>query len=446
MPESVLEQVMHDFIEHKLDLLVSTNIIESGIDIPSANTLFVNHSDRFGLADLYQLRGRIGRFKETAHAYFFIPRGYLPTEEGKARLGAIRRFTALGSGFRIAMRDLEIRGAGNILGVEQHGTIQAIGFDLYLRLLRETIERLKFVIILSFVLLNLSFASYAETIGKIVAIVNDEVITQQELEEALRELPPGENQEGSSRRQVALERLIENSLILQKGKEAGMTVMPEELEEVIRRIKNRYTSKEAFEDALLDVGLSYKEFEHRHRDQLIVRKMMTKEVRAKSNVSPRETEDYYKNNLSDFQGPEAWKLSHILVRKRVPSKEDPEARRRARHLLKRLRKGEDFAFLATNYSEGPRSEEGGELGFVERRKLMKEIEQALSSLPVGGISNIVETPIGYNIFRVEERKQSVIQALQEVKGKIHDKLQKEKIKKRYEEWMGALKKDAYIKQ
>ena len=142
MPEHLLEQVMHDFIEHRLDLLVSTNIIESGIDIPTVNTLFVNHADRFGLSDLYQLRGRIGRFKEKAYAYFFVPKGYLPTEEGKARLNAIRRFTALGSGFRIAMRDLEIRGAGNILGTEQHGTIQAIGFDLYLRLLRETIARL----------------------------------------------------------------------------------------------------------------------------------------------------------------------------------------------------------------------------------------------------------------------------------------------------------------
>ena len=286
----------------------------------------------------------------------------------------------------------------------------------------------------------------AETIGKIVAIVNDEVITQQELEEALRELPMGEDREGGSRRQIALERLIENRLILQKGKEVGMTVAPEELDEVIRRIKNRYPSQKAFEDALLDAALSYKEFENRHRDQLIVRKMMTKEVRVKSNISPRETEDYYKSHLHEFQGPEAWKLSHILVGKHVPGKEDLEARRKARHLLKRLRKGEDFAFLAKNYSEGPRSEEGGELGFVERGKLMKEIEQALLSLPIGGISNIVETPIGYNIFRIEDRKQSVVQALQEVKGKIRDRLQQEKIKKRYEEWIAELKKEAYIQQ
>ncbi|MFH1858407.1 MAG: transcription-repair coupling factor [Candidatus Omnitrophota bacterium] len=142
MPEKSLEQVMCDFIDKKINFLVSTNIIESGIDIPSVNTLFINHAERFGLADLYQLRGRIGRFKETAYAYFFVPKGYLPTKEGEERLRVIRRFTALGSGFRIAMRDLEIRGAGNILGVEQHGCIQAIGFDLYLRLLREAIERL----------------------------------------------------------------------------------------------------------------------------------------------------------------------------------------------------------------------------------------------------------------------------------------------------------------
>jgi len=143
MPEGTLGQIMRDFIERRIDLLVSTSIIESGIDIPNVNTLFVNRSDLFGLSDLYQLRGRIGRFKESAHAYFFVPKGMIPTEKSQARLSAIRRFTALGSGFKIAMRDLELRGAGNILGTEQHGFIQAIGFDLYLRLLRETVARLK---------------------------------------------------------------------------------------------------------------------------------------------------------------------------------------------------------------------------------------------------------------------------------------------------------------
>ena len=143
MPERKLEEVMLQFISHRIDLLVSTTIIESGIDIPNVNTLFVNRADLFGLADLYQLRGRIGRFTREAFAYFFVPGGERVTEEGRTRLLALEQFTELGAGFKIAMRDLEMRGAGNILGTQQHGHVQAVGFDLYLRLLRETVERLQ---------------------------------------------------------------------------------------------------------------------------------------------------------------------------------------------------------------------------------------------------------------------------------------------------------------
>jgi transcription-repair coupling factor (superfamily II helicase) len=143
MPAAALESVMRGFLEKEIDCLVATNIIESGIDIPNVNTLFVNRSDLFGLADLYQLRGRIGRFTREAHAYFFVPKSSFLTEKSRSRLTTLEQFTELGAGFKIAMRDLEMRGAGNILGVQQHGHIQAIGFDLYLRLFRETVERMK---------------------------------------------------------------------------------------------------------------------------------------------------------------------------------------------------------------------------------------------------------------------------------------------------------------
>lgn len=142
MPERQLEEVMLGFIKGEIDVLIATTIVESGIDIPNANTLIVNRADRFGLADLYQLRGRVGRFKHKAHAYFFVPRGYLWTEDAKRRLKAIERFTQLGSGFKIAMEDLQIRGAGNLLGAQQHGFITAVGFDLYCRLLRETVSEI----------------------------------------------------------------------------------------------------------------------------------------------------------------------------------------------------------------------------------------------------------------------------------------------------------------
>jgi transcription-repair coupling factor (superfamily II helicase) len=143
MPEELLERVMLDFWDRNADVLVCTTIVESGLDVPSANTLVVERADMLGLAQLYQLRGRVGRSFERAFAYLFFPTQARMTEEAHERLEAISRFTALGSGYRIAMRDLEIRGAGNLLGAEQHGHIAAVGFDTYLRLLGEAVAEMK---------------------------------------------------------------------------------------------------------------------------------------------------------------------------------------------------------------------------------------------------------------------------------------------------------------
>ncbi|MDD5096925.1 MAG: transcription-repair coupling factor [Candidatus Omnitrophica bacterium] len=143
MPAKLLEKVMSDFINGEIDVLISTMIIESGIDIPNANTIIVNNAQMFGLSDLHQLRGRVGRFNRSAYAYFMIPQNALLEADAKKRLQAIESNSDLGSGFNIAMEDLEIRGAGNLLGQQQHGFIAAVGFDLYCRLLKEAIVNFK---------------------------------------------------------------------------------------------------------------------------------------------------------------------------------------------------------------------------------------------------------------------------------------------------------------
>jgi len=143
MPSKSLESVILDFIKGKIDILVCTMIIESGIDIPNVNTIIINNAHCFGLSDLHQLRGRVGRFDRPAYAYFMVPRKELLENEAKKRLAAIAEHTALGSGFKIAMEDLELRGAGNLLGLQQHGFIAAIGFDLYCRLLKEAISNFR---------------------------------------------------------------------------------------------------------------------------------------------------------------------------------------------------------------------------------------------------------------------------------------------------------------
>ncbi len=143
MKESELERIMYDFIQGEIDVLVSTTIIETGLDIPNANTMIIHDSDNMGLSQLYQLRGRVGRSNRNAYAFLMYRRDKVLREVAEKRLQAIREFTDLGSGFKIAMRDLEIRGAGNLLGKQQHGHMAAVGYDLYCKMLNEAVRTLK---------------------------------------------------------------------------------------------------------------------------------------------------------------------------------------------------------------------------------------------------------------------------------------------------------------
>jgi len=143
MDSDELEAIMAQFVAGKIDVLVCTTIIESGLDIPNANTIIIDRADRFGLADLYQLRGRVGRAEHKAYAYLLLPRELLPIGAARKRISAIKQYSSLGAGFRIAMRDLEIRGAGSILGTAQSGHIMTVGFDLYCQLLKQAVAQLK---------------------------------------------------------------------------------------------------------------------------------------------------------------------------------------------------------------------------------------------------------------------------------------------------------------
>ncbi|HSP35577.1 MAG TPA: TRCF domain-containing protein, partial [Thermoanaerobaculia bacterium] len=143
MEERELERAMLAFINREYDVLLATTIIENGIDIPACNTILINHAERFGLSQLYQLRGRVGRSDRLAFCYLLVPSDRVLTSDARKRLAAIQEFAELGAGFRIASRDLEIRGAGNILGGEQSGQIAAVGFEMYTKLLEEAIREMK---------------------------------------------------------------------------------------------------------------------------------------------------------------------------------------------------------------------------------------------------------------------------------------------------------------
>jgi transcription-repair coupling factor (superfamily II helicase) len=141
MREKDLEFVMRQFVSGEVDILVSTLIVESGLDVPNANTMYINRADHFGLAQLYQLRGRVGRSHRRAYCYLIVPD--LVDEEAERRLKVLEHHTELGAGYRVALKDLELRGAGNLLGAEQSGFVHAVGFDLYLRMLEETVRRVQ---------------------------------------------------------------------------------------------------------------------------------------------------------------------------------------------------------------------------------------------------------------------------------------------------------------
>src|SRR5439155_5709783 len=143
MAESELEQGMLRFVRREVDVLLATTIIESGLDIPNANTMFINEADHYGLADLHQLRGRVGRYKHRAYCYLLLDGAKQVAGTAARRLKAMEEFTSLGAGFKIALRDLEIRGAGNILGNQQSGHIAAVGYELYCQLLENAVRSLK---------------------------------------------------------------------------------------------------------------------------------------------------------------------------------------------------------------------------------------------------------------------------------------------------------------
>ena len=186
MEEGLLEEVMERFVSGKTDILVCTTIIESGIDIPNANTIIIDRADRFGLADLYQLRGRVGRAGHKAYAYLMIPRSEMTTGDARRRINAMKQYTALGSGFKIAMRDLEIRGAGNLLGTQQSGHIVAVGFDLYCQMLKSSVAKIqgrripgRVDVLMSIDFVAFSEAEYQKSHGKkLPAFIPESYITE----------------------------------------------------------------------------------------------------------------------------------------------------------------------------------------------------------------------------------------------------------------------------
>ena len=225
MSDDELETVMHRFVKGHTDVLVCTTIIESGLDIPNANTIIIDRADRFGLADLYQLRGRVGRYKHQAYAYILIPRHMQLIQTARKRISAIKQYSSLGSGFKIAMRDLEIRGAGNILGAEQSGHITAIGFDLYCQLLKESVGRLK--------------GEKPKRLAQ-VTLKLDFLYASQPERRAAQSAVAGKDRPTDSLARIPAGYIQENRLRIQAYRKIAGVAAAEEVEELRREFRDRY--------------------------------------------------------------------------------------------------------------------------------------------------------------------------------------------------------------
>lgn len=292
---------------------------------------------------------------------------------------------------------------------------------------------------------------WAEVANKILAVVNDEVITSQELNELLAPLYiqcqatyKGKELEEkiAQAKKDALDQLMEDRLILQEAKKENILISDSEVQEKIEELQQRFSTPEEFAAALEQQDINLKRLERIYREQLMIKELVSRQVRLKVVVEPNQVTEYYQKHSGEFKDPESLRLSNILIR--TKDRLDSEAKAQAEQILTSLKEGANFAQLAQEYSQGPKAKEGGDMGFVFKGTLLKEIDEIIFKLNPGEISNLIKTDLGYHIFKVEEKRPEQVKPLHTVHDQINDMLFKQKFEERFKEWIGKLKKNAYI--
>ena len=296
-----------------------------------------------------------------------------------------------------------------------------------------------------------------QLVDRVAAVINDEAITQSELDVYLRPLYDNLKQEYQGEelmrqlnevRLKLLNQMIEDRLVFQEAKTRGITVDEGEIDSMVNETKQKFPSEAEFEKMLAAQRVSLVELRENFRRQLLIRKLHDMEVRAHVVVSPREIEDFYKNRKSELAEEEKVKIRSITARKNKEAEEkglsDEAAKKKLESIETRIRAGESFEALAREFSEDARAKEEGLVGWVRRGEMLPAIEEDLFKLEVGAISQFLETPQGYHLFKIEEKTVSQVPSLEEVREKIRNVIFREKAEKRFKEWMKQLKTRAYI--
>ncbi|MCX5715668.1 MAG: peptidylprolyl isomerase [Candidatus Omnitrophica bacterium] len=309
----------------------------------------------------------------------------------------------------------------------------------------------KTIVFLFFVLFTVP--CFAGTLDKIIVVVNGETITQGELDDAVASVaeriqkqikdPAQFAAEIENQRKVILNRMIDERLILSEAKKKGMKANDAAVEEKLNAIRSQMGSESKFLEALRAQDISLNDLKKRYADQILISELADMEIRRKIIVTPSDISGYYEAHKADFQEPEKVHLKNILI-KPGEGLTGQEAYDLAEKVKAFLKAGENFDELAIKYSKGPNADRGGDLGFVGRGEMMKEIEDAVFKLEPGQVSDVIETKLGYHIFKVEEKKAAQAKPLSEVKDDIEKTIYIGKAKARYDEWLAELKKNAYI--
>lgn len=300
-------------------------------------------------------------------------------------------------------------------------------------------------------------AAEPQLLDRVVAVVNEDAITQSELDLYLRPFYHQFKSEFSGDqlmhrlsevRTKILSQLIEDRLVYQKAKELAIDVTEEELEADLRDFKKKFKTEAEFEEALKTEGVTHTEMRDRLKRQIMVRKLHDAEVRSKIIVSPIEAQNFYNEHHTEFDEQDQVKVRSITIKKSQEARDkgltDEAAMTKIKDLRKRILAAEDFAALSKQHSEDYQAQHGGLSDWILPGSMIPEIEDVIFKLDQGELSTIVETPMGYHLFRIEERKTAKKKDFEDVKNQIYDTLYHQKAKTRFSEWMEELKRKAYI--
>lgn len=314
-----------------------------------------------------------------------------------------------------------------------------------------------FCLILSLFFLPVAHADDSQLLDRVVAVVNDEAITQSELDILLRPLyeeNKGHHNETavlrmmSEARQKLLNQLIEDRLVLQEAKNRKIEIDDVEIDAQIEEFKKKFKSEKEMEDAMAHDRVTMTDLRDRLTKQAMVRKLQDIEIRSKIVVSPLDVEAYYEAHASEFSNKEQLRVRSITIKKSDESREKGIADEKTRGQMDKLRKkilsGGDFAELARANSQDTNAKEGGLTDWIDRGSMIPVIDDIIFKLKPGDVSEIIETPMGYHLFRVEERREGKKKTLEEAREEIFGNLYHEKARKRFAEWMEDLKRNAYI--